>query len=388
MLRDDSNGIAGKSFRGASGGAEHYISIEAEGELGLTAQIAQIERRYASARAALGLADETAIFRRIFVSDVMNQAARVRESALVRAAPDSPVAVSLVQQAPACGAKIALLAYHLDDASLAKRRLSKHDLLVEKNGRRHLWTTGLCASENDDALASPSAQTRAVFGDLIGALASQGGTLRDHCVRTWIYLKDVDVFYEGMVASRGEVFAEHDLTGDSHFVASTGIEGACAHRYDLVAMDAYSSLDLERRQVSYLNDFERLCATKDYKVHFERGTRVAYADRAHHFISGTASIDKSGRIVHPGDVLRQLDYAIGNVEALLRSGGANLADLMHLIVYLRDPTDFARVEARLAETIPDLPTIIVQAAVCRPQWLVEVEGVAIAADDAPALPAF
>ena len=387
MLQDNSTGVRSKGFRGASGG-EHFISIEPDGELGLTAQIAEVERRYAATRAALGLADETAVFRRIFVSDVMNQAACLRDSGLIGATPDNPVAVSLVQQAPASGAKIALLAYHLDNSALVKRRLSEHDLLVENNGRRHLWTTGLCAGEDDDALASPSKQTRAVFGHLIGALTGQGATLRDNCVRTWIYLKDVDVFYQGMVESRGEVFAEQGLTGDSHFIASTGIEGACAHRYDLVAMDAYSSLDLEQRQVSYLNDFDRLCATKDYHVHFERGTRIAYADRAHHFISGTASIDRQGQVVHPGDALRQLDHAMGNVEALLHSGGADLADLLHLIVYLRDRTDFARVEARLAGRFPDLPMIIVQGAVCRPRWLVEVEGVAIAADDAPTLPLF
>ena len=65
-----------------------------------------------------------------------------------------------------------------------------------------------------------------------------------------------------------------------------GIEGACAHRYDVVAMDAYSNVDVEPKQVSYLNDFDRLCATKDYNVTFERAARVAYADRAHIFISG------------------------------------------------------------------------------------------------------
>ena len=59
-----------------------------------------------------------------------------------------------------------------------------------------------------------------------------------------------------------------------------------AHRYDTVLMDAYSNLDLLPEQISFLNDFDRLCATKDYNVTFERGTRVAYADRAHHFISG------------------------------------------------------------------------------------------------------
>lgn len=388
MQADISSGIRCRSFGGTRGGSEHFISIEAGGELGLAAQIAQIEDRYASARAALDLADETAVFRRIFISDALNQAAAIRDSALVRATPDSPVAVSLIEQLPLPGAKVALLAYHLsDDPTVKKIRLSDNHLLVVKNSRRHLWTTGLCGSETGTD-PSPWVQMRAAFGELISSLSSEGGTLRDNCVRTWIYVRDVDVFYQGLVESRAAVFAEHGLTGDTHFIASTGIEGTCEHRYALIAMDAYSNLDLDARQVSYLNDFTRLCATKNYNVHFERGTRVAYADRAHHFISGTASIDKDGQVVHLGDVLRQFDYAVDNVEALLRSGAARLADLMHLIVYLRDPTDFPRIEARVAERLPGVPAIIVQGAVCRPQWLVEVEGIAITANDAPTLPSF
>ena len=105
-------------------------------------------------------------------------------------------------------------------------------------------------------------------------------------------------------------------------------------------------------------------------------------------ISGTASIDRHGDVVHLGDVERQFDYAIDNVEALLRSGGAGLGDLMHLIVYLRDPSDHAAIAGRMADRFPDLPTVIVQGAVCRPQWLVEVEGVAIAANAEPTLPIF
>ncbi|HYM02242.1 MAG TPA: Rid family hydrolase [Stellaceae bacterium] len=380
--------FSSKSFAGTSGEAEHFIAVTPRNDLALDGQLREVEGLYAEARQALGLGPETAIFRRVFMSDAMNQAAVLRDSALYRGEADDPVAVSLIQQAPLAGAKLALLAYHVESAApVAKRRLSPHHVLVERNGRRHLWTTGLCAGECG-ADASPSVQTRAIFGDLIGALDGAGATLRDHCVRTWIYLKDVDVFYQGMVESRGAIFAEQGMTRDTHYIASTGIEGACAHRYDLVTMDAYSHLDLEARQVSYLNDFERLCATKDYNVHFERGTRIAYADRAHHFLSGTASIDKAGQIVHPGDVLRQLDHALANAAALLRAGAADLADLMHLVVYLRDPTDHPRVAAYLAERFPDLPTIIVQGAVCRPQWLIEVEGIAIAPQDAPSLPAF
>jgi enamine deaminase RidA (YjgF/YER057c/UK114 family) len=319
----------------------------------------------------------------------MNQAAAVRDSLLVMDPPDSPVAVSIVQQPPLPGAKIALLAYHVESGdAVTKRRLSSRHVLVEKRQRRHLWSTRLCSGASASA-GSAAAQTRDIFDDLIHALATNGANLRDHCVRTWIYLRDVDVFYQGMVDSRRELFDEHGLTANTHFIASTGIQGACAHRHDLVAMDAYSILDLDPGQVSYLNDFDRLCPTKNYNVTFERGTRIGYADRGHHFISGTASIDNAGEVVHPGDVLRQLDRTLENVDALLRSGGARLEDMMHLLVYLRDPTDFARVDSRLRERLADtIPILIVQGPVCRPEWLVEVEGVAIAPNNDAKLPQF
>ena len=386
MRADD--GIASRSFRGTAGGAEHFISVQAPAGLSLPGQLDVIEKRYAEAREALGLAPETAIFRRVFISDAMNQAASIRDSRLFDEAAAGPVAVSIVQQPPLPGSKIALLAYHVEsEAPVVKRRLSPKHVAIEKAGLTHLWSTRLCAGAYGSP-AAVAAQTRQVFDELIGTLAGQGGTLRDHCVRTWIYLKDVDVFYQGMVTSRGELFARHGLNADTHYIASTGIEGACAHRYDVVAMDAYSILGLAPGQVSYLNDLDRLCPTDHYNVTFERGTRIAYGDRAHCWISGTASIDPAGHVVHPGDVLRQLERALGNVDALLRSGSASLDDMMHFTLYLRDPTDFTRVDGYLSERFPGVPVLMVQGAVCRPDWLIEVEGVAAVANDAPALPGF
>lgn len=380
-------GIASRSFRSEHGAAEHFITIEAPAGRGFEEQLRLVEQRYAAARENLGLAPESAVFRRVFVSDVLNQAAPVRSSSLYGTEAEGPVPVSIVQQPPLPGAKLALLAYHIAGDGVTKRRISPHHVLVEKGGLRHLWSTTLCAGA-DAAPASAAEQTRGIFADLTGTLAQEGGTLRDHCVRTWIYLKDVDVFYQDMVQSRRELFERQGLNAETHYIASTGIEGACAHRYDLVAMDAYSVLGLVPEQMTYLNDFDRLCPTRSYGVTFERGTRVAYADRAHHFISGTASIDSDGAVVHRGDVLRQLERALGNVDALLRSGGATLHDLTHLIVYLRDPSDFESVKAALAEHLGDLPTLIVHGAVCRPDWLIEVEGIAATPIYAPSLPAF
>lgn len=382
------NGISTKSFRGASGGTEHYLIVAAPDHLGLEDQLRTLERRYSEAQRLLGLATETAIFRRIFVSDILNQIAPVKASALAREPADSPVAVSIVQQPSLPSAKVALLAYHIESADpVIKRRLSNRHVLVGKNRLGHLWSTRLCAGAQGTGISAQD-QTRGVFAELIEVLSGQGGTLRDHCIRTWIYIKDVDIFYQGMVASRTALFLQHGLTADTHYLASTGIEGACADQFDVVAMDAYSVLGLVPEQMSFLNDFGRLCATRNYNVTFERGTRIGYADRAHHFISGTASIDHTGRAVHPGDVIAQLDHALGNVDALLRSGSATLADMTHLLVYLRDPTDHPRVQAELADRLPGVPTLIVHGAVCRPEWLIEVEGIAVATNDDPALPRF
>jgi len=381
-------GFVSREFVGAGGARECYLSVDVSPDLVFAEQLEALCAGYATAKVEMRLSAGSAIFRRIFLSDAMNQAERVRASALMAAPDEGPVAVSIVQQPPAHGAKLSLLAYHVERPTPAvKRTLGHHHTLIEMGGRRHLWSTRMCAAA-DVGPASAADQTREVFRDLVGALAAQGGTLRDDCVRTWLYIRDVDVFYMDMVKSRSEVFKREGLTGATHFIASTGIEGACAHHYDLVAMDAYSVLGLAPGQVAYLNDFDHLCATKDYGVTFERATRVAYGDRAHIFVSGTASIDGEGWVVHPGDVLKQLDRALENVDALLNAGDSALADLTHLIVYLRDRGDYCRVLKRLDERLPGLPLQIVQGPVCRPEWLIEVEGIAAKAIDRPEWAAF
>lgn len=383
------DGLAFRSFRGASGHTEHYIAVEAPGEASLARQIDIVAQRYAEALQTLRLSPDTAIFRRIYLSDAANQAALVRQSSLFHEPLNNPVAVSIVQQPPLPDCKIALLAYHTEGSPAPARKiaLSPEDLVVRQGDLAHLWTTRLCTG-NSRRIDSAADQTRAVFDRLIGTLADNGGTLADNCVRTWIYVKDVDVFYQDMVDARTELFEKHGLTRDTHYIASTGIEGTGSHRYDTVLMDAYSVIGLRPEQVSYLNDFDRLCATKDYNVTFERGTRIVYADRAHHFISGTASIDTQGQVVHRGDVARQLDVALENVDALLRSGGASIDDMTHFLVYLRDPSDYGLIRGKLEERFPGTPTLILRGAVCRPDWLAEVEGIAIAPYDDPTLPAF
>ncbi len=386
--RDGQQGAMCRSFVGASHVGEHVFALTAPGELDFREQIAHIESCYAEAMAGLGLSPETAVFRRVFLSDALNQAEVIRRSSFAQETTDNPVAISIIQQPPMPYAKLAMIAYHVEALTpLVKTRPAPHHVVIERGAQRHLWSTRLCAQDTDKAFSSAT-QTHSVFENLLGVLTANGATLADNCVRTWLYIKGIDMFYQGLVDCRREWFVRHGLTADTHYIASTGIEGAGAHRHDLVTMDAYSILGLKPEQVSYLNDFEHLCPTKDYNVTFERGTRIAFADRCHHYISGTASIDKAGDVVHPGNVLLQVERTVENIEALLRSGSGALDDLLYIIVYLRDPADYGRIAAFLAERLPGLPSVIVQAPVCRPDWLIEIEGIAATGNDQKDLPAF
>ncbi len=381
-------GAVARSFKGANGCTEHFFMIDAPQGCGFAEQIKALQERYTAALKDRGLTPETAIFRRIFLSDILNQADAVWESPFVEEIAENPVATSIIQQLPLSGSKIALFAYHIESPDpFEKEFIGPRHMLLRKNGMRHLWSAGPWV-DGKPPMPAPAAETRAVFDELMQVLEAQGANLADHCVRTWLFIKDVDIFYQDMVDSRRELFDANGLTQKTHYIASTGIEGTSADRFDTVCMDALSLLDLQDKQIFYLNDFDRLCLTKDYGVTFERGTRVAFADRMHYYISGTASIDNRGNVLHLGDVLKQTERAVENVDALLKSGGASMDDMMYMIAYLRDPADYQCVSGYLRDNFPDLPCIVVQGRVCRPEWLVELEGIAAAPNSDPTLPSF
>ncbi|MDE6503547.1 MAG: hypothetical protein K2K78_03675, partial [Muribaculaceae bacterium] len=78
-------------------------------------------------------------------------------------------------------------------------------------------------------------------------------------------------------------------------------------------------------------------------------------------------------------ILAQTERMTENIEVLLSEGGCGFSDLAHLIVYLRDISDYKAVDNYFASRLPDVPRLIVHAPVCRPGWLVEAECMAIKA---------
>ena len=117
---------------------------------------------------------------------------------------------------------------------------------------------------------------------------------------------------------------------------------------------------------------------------FSRGMRIDLGNVAILLISGTASIDENGQSVHVGDFRAQLRRTYHNITGLLAAEGATWKDVVRTTCYLRDiERDYAafnegRTEFYGEQGLDPLPASTgIQAILCRPELLVEIEAIAI-----------
>lgn len=303
------------------------------------------------------------LFGRMLISDASNQQEFINNTFTQIF---DGACLSLVQQPSLAMQKILLIAYFASGFSKDEERN-----LFSHNGYKHLWTTE--AGNHSDSYI----QSVELLSSLEENHKRLGMTTEANCVRTWFYVRDIDTNYAGMVNGRNSVFSTLGLRADTHFIASTGIEGRTAGAASIVKLDSYSIKGLDDGQIKYLYAKSHLNPTYEYGVSFERGTTVSYGDRKHIFISGTASIDNHGNILYEGDIVKQTLRMWENCEALLAEAGATLNDFTYITVYLRDVADYLTVQNMFKEKFKDMPVAIVLAPVCRPGWLIEMEGIAV-----------
>ena len=302
------------------------------------------------------------VWKRFFVSDAINQNVHLKRI--------ENEALSIVQQPPLNGSKASLLLYFVENVQLTTD--ADHTVVMKRPNYEHLFHTQL-----HDRTGNATTQTCHIFDRYCNSLSRKGCSLGKNCLRTWIFVQNVDTQYAEMVAARSEYFQREGLTSLTHYIASTGIEGRYIHPDTLILMDAYAIVNIQPEQIRYLHAPTHLNPTYEYGVTFERGATVDYGDRRHVFISGTASINNKGEIVHPLDIEKQTARTFENVLTLLDEAGATMQHVAHMIIYLRDIADYAATNRYVAQHYPDIPCVISWAPVCRPGWLVEVECMAI-----------
>jgi 2-iminobutanoate/2-iminopropanoate deaminase len=101
-------------------------------------------------------------------------------------------------------------------------------------------------------------------------------------------------------------------------------------------------------------------------------------------ISGTASIDDAGNTVHVGDFRAQTRRTFSNITGLLASEGATWKDVVRTTCYLRDiERDYQAFNEERSvfykkQGLDPLPASTgIQAILCRPDLLIEIEAIAM-----------
>jgi enamine deaminase RidA (YjgF/YER057c/UK114 family) len=252
-------------------------------------------------------------------------------------------------------------------------------------------------------------------------LLAAAGFRFDEVVRTWLYLGDITgmegqaqryrelnraradfyrnlQFAAGRPKGDGPIFADRALValpanigtvpGKPVFPASTGIgAGGKDVTINCIAMrpdrPGVMLAPLENPRQTSAYDYAHQYGSESPK--FCRAMAVVAGDYATTFVSGTASITAS-ETRHMDDVRRQTLETLDNIEALIAAEnfrdhglagfGAKLGDLALARVYLKRQEDYVQARAICRARLGELPTIYAVGDICRPELLVEIEGMA------------
>jgi enamine deaminase RidA (YjgF/YER057c/UK114 family) len=254
----------------------------------------------------------------------------------------------------------------------------------------------------------PETAAGSVYDRSLSAFRSAGERLNraglrfDEVIRTWLYLGNITGmegstnryrelnrartdFYQNMKFGAGLTAVEWNKPV---FPASTGIGtdgndlsiGCIALRTNRPDVVLYP---LENPQQTSAYDYAHQYGTESPK--FARAMAIAAGEFVTMFISGTASITAS-ETQHHDSVEQQTHQTLDNIEALIASDnfrchglpglGATLGNLALARVYVKRQEDYANAMAICRARLGELPIIYVVGDICRPELLMEIEGIA------------
>ena len=246
--------------------------------------------------------------------------------------------------------------------------------VVEYGGHHHIYLMNLTGGEGPGDGMDFTAQATDMFRRAQALLQREGASFSG-VLRTWIYVNNMERDYAALNRVRTRFFRTNQVT---RLPASTGIQGATYPRERGCAMDVYTvagdpPVEAHVLHAPTMNEAPR------YGSAFSRGMKVVGEDRITLYVSGTASIDTEGNVVHVGDFQGQARRMLVNVEQLLASQDAGFGDLVSAITYLKEPRFLDTfLEVCAERSFPaDIPNAISVADICRPEWLCEIEGIAV-----------
>ncbi len=309
----------------------------------------------------------------------------------------TPVTNYIVQ--PPCGGqRLAVEAWAIGGEGVEVDFLDPKMVAISYDGLRFVHLSGITPRRLSE---KAYIQAKDSFDEVACQLEKAGTKFHD-VVRAWLYQGGITDVEEGteryreLNRARTDFFTEQEAKGllqirrhgVNYYPACTGI-GMIGHGLVISCMtlqtdrDDVRLLPLENPNQTSAFHYSAKYSPKSPK--FSRAMAVILGNYVTTWISGTASIVHS-ETVHIGDAAKQTEQTIDNIEALISSenfarhgvpnAGAKLEDLAKVRVYIKHPEDYEACRAVCEQRLGSLPTIYAIADVCRPDLLVEIEGVA------------
>jgi len=254
----------------------------------------------------------------------------------------------------------------------------------------------------------PQGRGAGVYEDAIDAfeqirsLFSSVNVRFDQVIRTWLYLGGIVADegptqrYKELNRARTDFYRDIPFLADrlpaGHaervYPASTGIgtegRGIMMSAIALVTERGdIQAVPLENPRQTPAFDYADCYSPASPK--FSRAMALSCGNYATIFVSGTASITAS-ETQHVGNAAAQTHETLDNIEALIseenlgRHGlpglGTSLDGLALVRVYIKRAADYEQTRAACEQRLGEVPTIYAVGDVCRPELLVEIEGIA------------
>lgn len=102
------------------------------------------------------------------------------------------------------------------------------------------------------------------------------------------------------------------------------------------------------------------------------------------YLRGQVGSDFDGNTVGAGDPAAQAEQAMKNVRQLLEEAGAELGDVVKIVVYITDPAwrePVYRVIGRWLKGVFPVSTGLIVHGLARPEWVMEIDVTAVIPDD-------
>ncbi len=349
---------------------ESHIILRCQPNLSLTESLLQILNEYNELINFDDKKNLIPIYTRIFLSDVENQAVIVKQSRIFKIL--SRGAIRLVGNAPLDSGRISIISYHIQNKEfdiICKHNDKCNSIHCKGKNYELSFFANLGNSNEKDVIS----QSDLLFSEFQSN--NPKIILNKELVRTWISVRDIDNNYLPFVESRRNFFANNDF--DAFFPASTAVEGRSENPSQFVAIDAITIAGLQEGQIQKMEALSNMPKTIKYGVTFERGIKLSFGDRAKYMISGTASIDNEGNVSNIGNIAKQTESSINNINALISNYNIDFNNVAYLFVYIRDAKDYLEVKSTLEKMLGKSAIIMfVQSSICRPQWLMEIDGCA------------